>query len=290
MLINHSSPASAIKAWQTFLNNHGYAVGTADGIWGAHTEEGSKKFQEAEGLTADGLVGTQTIAAASKEGFTIPKPEQFQPPGTLNAVVDISHHNAHPDFIKAKAAGMLAVFHKATEFTKYVDHTYDDRRTAAVKAGLHWGAYHFGAAANGAAEADFFLSVAKPDGKTLLVLDFEPATTKGESDMTLAQAEAFVNRIKEKTGKYPGLYGGSYLKQLVRAKESAVLKNCWLWLAEYGSHAYLPNGWDTYTFWQFTDGAHGPGALPVDGIGSCDRDLFNGTADELTAFWAKHSV
>ena len=295
MTINKNSSSSLIKAWQTFLHGQGFAVvGTPDGVWGPHTEDASKSFQQANGLTADGIVGSGTIAAAEKKGFTIPEAKPFEPAGTLNAVFDISHSNPSPDFAKAKAAGMQAVFHKATQSagkTAFTDKTYAPRRKEATAAGLLWGTYHFGTGdADGAAQADFFLSVAQPDGSTPLVLDFETNTLKGETTMSLAQAKEFVNRIHEKTGKYPGLYGGSWLKEQVRAGADPVLSNCWLWLSEYGPRTVLPNGWDRYTFWQYTDGNLGPGALPIDGIGHCDRDLFNGTAEELDAFWKANGV
>lgn len=30
-------------------------------------------------------------------------------------IADLSHHNADPDFAKAKAAGLIGIIHKATE-------------------------------------------------------------------------------------------------------------------------------------------------------------------------------
>lgn len=205
--------------------------------------------------------------------------------GFLNAVFDISHHNANPDFLSAKASGMLSVFHKATQGHHYVDKTYADRKKDAQSAGLLWGAYHFGTGGDGAEQADHFLSVAQPDGSTVLVLDFERDTLKTETSMSLKEAKAFIKRVKEQTGKAPGLYGGSYLRSLVSKKADATLSKSWLWLAGYSTHPHIPNGWTEKTFWQFTDGIHGPGAHPVSGIGPCDRDLFHGTADELKAFW-----
>ncbi|MEO1257579.1 MAG: GH25 family lysozyme [Bacteroidota bacterium] len=295
MTISKNSSHSLIKSWQTFLYDQGFTeVGTPDGYWGAHTEAASKAFQQANGLTADGIVGSGTIATAEKKGFTLPEAKPFAPAGTLNAIFDISHSNPSADFVKAKAAGMLAVFHKATQSagrTAFRDKTYASRKKEAAAAGLLWGAYHFGSGdEDGATQADFFLTVAQPDGNTLLVLDFETNTTGSETTMSLEQAKAFISRIYEQTGKYPGIYGGSWLKEQVRSGADTVLSKCWLWIAEYELQPILPNGWDKYTFWQYTDGTHGPGALPVDGIGHCDRDLFNGTAEELAAFWKSNSV
>lgn len=289
MMINHNSSSSQIEAWQNFLNQQGFNAGIADGLWGAHTEGATKAFQTKAALVADGLVGSQTIKAAEARGFVLPVAGQFQPTGYLNAIFDISHLNPEPDFVKAKTAGMLAVFHKATQSIHFVDKTYSARREAAKQAGLLWGAYHFGVGGKGQEQADHFLSIAQPDGQTVLVLDFERDPVKSQTNMSLDDARDFINRIKEKTNKLPVLYGGSYLRSLVHSKADPLLSQCSLWLAGYTTHPHLPNGWTQKTFWQFTDGTHGPGALPIDGVGRCDRDLFLGTADELRAFWNKHS-
>lgn len=293
MTIDHNSPTSTIKSWQTFLADESFSVvGTPDGIWGAHTDEATKEFQQANGLTPDGIAGPNTIAAAEAKGFVIPETKPFQPAGHLNTVFDISHLNdsPKPDFATAKANGMMAVFHKATQYTDFTDDTYASRRIEATNAGLLWGAYHFGAGGDGVAQANFFLEKAQPDGQTLLVLDFERSTTGSETTMSVAEARDFVNQIYAKTGKYPGIYGGSTLKDDLQAAADPTLSKCWLWIAQYGETVHLPNGWDTYTFWQYTDGTRGPGPVPVDGIGHCDRDLFQGNEETLNAFWQLHGV
>lgn len=51
----------SVKEMQQALNDKGYWVGTPDGVFGAGTEAGLKKFQAANGLTADGIAGTKTL-------------------------------------------------------------------------------------------------------------------------------------------------------------------------------------------------------------------------------------
>lgn len=53
----------AITQIQKKLIRWGYLDGTADGIFGAETEEAVKYFQEQNGLTADGIVGSATLKA-----------------------------------------------------------------------------------------------------------------------------------------------------------------------------------------------------------------------------------
>ena len=316
-MIKLNTTGQTVKTWQSFLIQKGYLKGDADGIFGPLTQAATKAFQTAKGLVADGIVGNNTLRKAAEDGFTAPDSAKPQPgfplPNTIDAVFDLSHYNPNPEFVRAKAAGMIAVFHKATdglcptpEDTKHcVDGTYADGKAAAQKAGLLWGAYHFGRNEAGAKQADHFLDVTGIRGNVLPVLDFEPVTDKAgkvlSSTMLPDQAVKFVERIKERTGKYPGLYSGaSYLRELENNSQNhtalSQLKNqCWLWLAEYGHKPNPPADWQ-WTFWQYTDGTSGPWApkqadgKPLDGVNAYDRSLFNGDEAALRTFWESHSI
>src|SRR5690348_7505988 len=113
-------------------------------------------------------------------------------PDSLNAVVDISHHNGNVNLQLAAAAGIIGVIHKATQGTTGVDPMYQTNRTNAANAGLLWGAYHFGTAGDGAGQAQHFLDVVGSFDNTLLVLDFEP--NPSGPTMSLADARAFVTQ------------------------------------------------------------------------------------------------
>lgn len=52
-----------VRTIQQKLIRWGYLDGTADGIFGAATEEAVKYFQRTNGLTADGVVGSATLKA-----------------------------------------------------------------------------------------------------------------------------------------------------------------------------------------------------------------------------------
>ena len=54
---------SQVKTVQTKLKNWGYYTGTVDGIYGTKTKTAVVKFQKNNGLTADGIVGTNTAKA-----------------------------------------------------------------------------------------------------------------------------------------------------------------------------------------------------------------------------------
>jgi GH25 family lysozyme M1 (1,4-beta-N-acetylmuramidase) len=107
-------------------------------------------------------------------------------------VVDMSHGDAVSSFDQAAQAGLLAVIHKATTGATGRDDAYKDRRKAAGKAKLLWGAYHWGTAAKVADQVENFLDWATPDKSTLVALDFERT---GGNQMTLSQARDFLTLV-----------------------------------------------------------------------------------------------
>src|SRR5262245_60705264 len=73
-------------------------------------------------------------------------------------VIDLSHWNEVDDWDEVLADGIIAVIHKATEGSSYVDDTYHERKDAARQAGLLWGAYHFLRPGNMEQQAEHFCS------------------------------------------------------------------------------------------------------------------------------------
>jgi len=196
----------------------------------------------------------------------------------LNAVIDLSHFNTVTSFAAIKSAGIVGIIHKATQATNWSDSTYAARKTQALAAGLWWGAYHFGTNADGAAQAQYFLSKVNPGPTDLLALDFEE---NPQSQMTIAQAEQFVTEVFNQTGRYPGFYSDALAGKMLGNNPSEILANCWFWRAQYGSSApIVPPTWSTWTMWQYTSSG------PVSGLTApCDRDTFNGTLDQLSQLW-----
>ena len=56
------SSGPMVERIQTKLKNWGYYTGNVDGIFGSQTEKAVKYFQRKNGLTQDGIVGTNTLA------------------------------------------------------------------------------------------------------------------------------------------------------------------------------------------------------------------------------------
>lgn len=62
-LYKKGSSGAAVTEIQRRLKSWGYYSGSVDGIFGSQTEQAVKYFQRTNGLTADGQVGNQTLAA-----------------------------------------------------------------------------------------------------------------------------------------------------------------------------------------------------------------------------------
>ena len=203
-------------------------------------------------------------------------------------VVDLYHADRVTSFKTAATAGIVGVIHKATTGATGKDAKYADRRKPALDAGLLWGAYHWGTAADVASQVDNFLTAAKPDANTLVALDFE--TTKG-NQMTLDQARQFLTLIAQKLGRKAVIYSGNLLKESLGNQKDAFFGSHRLWLAQYGDTPVVQKSWSKFWLWQYTDGIAGPEKRTVDGIpgnekGQLDCDFYAGTAAQLKAEWA----
>src|SRR3954462_9929514 len=184
-----------------------------------------------------------------------------------NCVVNLSHYDSmRVNFSLMRDQGIIGVIHEATYPRFERDAQYGARQVAATRAGLLWGAYHFGDATDPVRQADHFLRVVSsswsgpeaPSPGVLLVLDFERNGHYPGGTMRPDQAVAFVERIRERTGKYPGVYGSeNRLRAMlnapnVSAAQRNVLANCWLWIANYHWEPRSTSPWSSWHLWQYT--------------------------------------
>jgi len=226
-------------------------------------------------------------------------------------VVNLSHYDLmRPDFAAMKSEGIVGVIHEATYPRLDRDVQYAFRQQAATQAGLLWGAYHYADATDPVRQADHFLRVvsnawtqagalSRPSG-VLLVLDFEKNGHYPGGTMRADQAVAFVERIRERTGKYPGLYSGEYhLRQVLNSPKVSpaykrVLSNCWLWIANYHYEPRATAPWSFWHLWQYC--GDGKCDLPrlayptrVANIRKAERNIFRGSRTELEDFWQERA-
>lgn len=194
-------------------------------------------------------------------------------------VIDLSHHNTIPvSLAPVAAAGVIGVIHKCTQGTKFVDEKYPARRHLAREAGLLWGAYHWLSTGPVKNQLDHFLShqstgAAPGDKPTLLALDFE------ERGVSLSHAEEFAKLMLERMGELPVLYAGAWLKECLGTRNSPILSQCLLWLADYGYTYTLPPGWTRPWLRQYTAAGSMPGVM-----GNCD--LNEGNREDVYRTWA----
>lgn len=201
----------------------------------------------------------------------------------IPAVVDLYHRNSVTDFTAARAAGVLGIIHKATTGTSGRDELYDDRRAAATKAGLLWGAYHWGTALPPAAQVENLLAWAKPDDRTLIALDYEPSPN---NQMTLGGAREFLERIYDKLGRRAVLYSGHLIKEQLGNQVDPFFGAHRLWLAQYSGTAVVQRSWNSYWLWQYSDSPTQVPGIPGDAAGGVDRNHYAGSAEQLAAEWA----
>lgn len=205
---------------------------------------------------------------------TIPASTEFS-----DTLFDIYHGDPVTSFALAKAQGMIGVILKATQGLYYNDPTYADRVVTARNTGLGTAAYHFGVGSNAIAQADHFLATVKPFNETNLVLDYE--SNPLGADMSQNDAEKFVTRIHDVTGKWPILYTE---KWYIAQSRDTVLSNCDLWIAGYNRSPLMPRQWAYWKLWQYTNGTDGINPIPVNGVGKCDRSKFRGTDEQLKVY------
>jgi lysozyme len=226
-------------------------------------------------------------------------------------VVNLSHYDMmRPDFAAMRREGILGVIHEATYPRLERDAKYLDRQMGALQAGLLWGAYHYGDGTDPVRQADHFLSVvsnswaqagsATRSPGVLLVLDFEKNGHYPGGTMRPDQAVAFVERIRERTGVYPGVYSGEYhLGQVlnsprVTSAQRKTLTNCWLWVANYHKEPRATAPWSYWALWQYCgDGKCGlprrSYPISVANIKKAERNIFRGNMSDLQEFWQRRA-
>ena len=225
-----------------------------------------------------------------------------------NSVVNLSHYDLmRVDFARMKAEGIIGVIHEATYPPSVRDAYYGTRQNAATRAGLLWGAYHFAMRPTPFVRPSFSSYRGVATAGTVTASQRGLARPRLRKEWALSRrdnasrsAVTFVERIRQRTGKYPGLYGSEYrLRQVlhapkVTAAQRRILSNCWLWIANYHHVPRDTAPWSHWTMWQYTgDGVCDlPRASYPKGIANikhAERNMFRGNAAAAQAFWQEHA-
>jgi lysozyme len=201
-------------------------------------------------------------------------------------VIDLSHWDTVTSWSDIKAAGIIGVIHKATEYTTYVDPDYHSRKTAAQAAGLLWGAYHFAHTGNVVEQLANFLNTTGIDKTMLYALDWEDSPS---GTMTAAEAQQFITLLEGQLGalNLAVVYSGNTLKDRLGSAVNPFFGARRLWLADWNSTPVCQSSWASPWLWQYGDGVTGPAPLNCPGVAdACDTSSWAGTDDALIAQWA----
>jgi len=201
-------------------------------------------------------------------------------------VVDLSHWDPAYDYEAVKLDGIVGVIYKATEGQSYTDDTYVGQQQAAKAAGLKWGSYHFADGSDVVGQIDNYLRFACPDPDELFCLDWED-NPSGNGKMSVSQVKDWVNAVERALNREGQcvIYGGNTTKEMIDGDDPWFGERR-LWLCQYGTTPTWQQSWDNYWLWQYTDGVYGPDPHAVAGIGPCDVNHYDHSAEQLIAEWA----
>jgi lysozyme len=188
--------------------------------------------------------------------------------------IDISHWQDFPDFEKVKAAGVIAMIHKATEGTGYTDPNRAKNIARAMDAGIACCTYHWLKPGDAADQMRYYLDVVDPVPGERMVIDYE------EDGCTLDDLhEAVEMLLADPRGLQVTVYSGHLLKEQLSGRDELLADNTDLWLAQYttGTPTWPDATYPAWALWQYSESGS------VDGIPgtAVDLDRFNGTNDEL---------
>ena len=189
--------------------------------------------------------------------------------------IDVSHWQAFPDFKKVAASGVIAMIHKATEGTSYVDPNRANNTINAMEAGISCATYFWlKPGTYGKAQAEFYLKIIQPVQGERVVIDYEESGC--DLDDLYGAVEALIDYDKN---LQIAVYSGHLLKEQLGGDHDMFLaEHTSLWLAQYttGTPSWPKGTYPQWSLWQYTDKGH------IDGVeGYCDCNRFNGSDEQL---------
>ncbi|MBE7514990.1 MAG: hypothetical protein HS105_00020 [Chloracidobacterium sp.] len=208
--------------------------------------------------------------------------------------------NLESIFKEKKVAGITAMvsrdLHKYASFQTH----------AAINAGrMRFASFHVGTSGEPIQQANYYLKVrgdkSQPTGLRIENTD--------RTNMTLSNAEKFIKRVFDVTGKYPFLYVNKKVFEEINSKydNTSIFAKCFLWFVATGDS--LPKldkkVWNKVSFWEFANEENCQVCIQKDASGKCTSQqytttcpykitdikspvsfsVFNGTKDELQQIW-----
>lgn len=189
--------------------------------------------------------------------------------------IDVSEHQGDISWDAIKNADLHYAWIKTSEGVGFTDSKWWRNRGEAIRTGIPWGGYHFARAngpdwwADARAEAEWFVDQDGMSGSLPGMLDMEH--TELSSELTLAWADTFCQRVHELCGRLPVVYWGAYFAEHngQAAMNDPRMQSCVWWMPAYTSSAVDPdpmaipnpnmNGPRKCNLWQYTSQGRIPG-------------------------------
>ena len=201
--------------------------------------------------------------------------------------LDVSRWQSDIDWTAARRAGVSFAFVKATEGGDIADPMFDAHTSAARRAGVPVGAYHYFYFCRPAAEQArwFIRNVPRTSGQLPHVLDMEwnprSRTCRFRPDGRKVRSEArrFLDILEAHYGRRPVIYT---TVDFYRDTGIGQLRGTEFWLRSVAGHPRETYPGAAWTFWQYT----GTGIVP--GVsGPVDINVFRGSPAAWQAWTAR---
>lgn len=114
-LSKYGSNGEEVKQIQTKLKSWGYYNGNIDGIYGSKTFDAVKKFQNKNGLKADGIAGDKTLAALGIQGSSNKNSSTSSNNTDLNLLSKLVNAEARGEPYKGMVAVAASVLNRVAD-------------------------------------------------------------------------------------------------------------------------------------------------------------------------------
>lgn len=214
--------------------------------------------------------------------------------------LDVSDFDGTVDWIRVRQAGYTFAFAKATEGETWKAATFPRNWRQMEGVGIIRGAYHFfRPTIDAKAQAKHFLDYVNsvdPIGVNDLppVIDLEhyPASVEQQWNSLskperVQRVKKWIDVIESEINRKPIIYTSyGFWNGWMRGVRD--FSGYPLWVAHYtpNPQPLIPNEWDRWTFWQYSDHAEIPGILES----REDVNRFNGSLSDLIAFIPNNTV
>lgn len=210
--------------------------------------------------------------------------------------MDISHWQGRVNFALAKSRGIKFVIHKVCDVgyvsgVPFTDSRFSENYAKIKKEGLLVGGYAWlNPWYDAKKQAEYYLAREREYPLDMPpIVDFEDTKVTDKNDY-LYKLQVWLDTVANATGKTPIIYTANWYLNRFDRKRTSWMGAYPLWVASYTSNPYMPQEWDNFLIWQFTEKGHLPRhnsfkagegrSWGVSGEG-LDLNYFNGSYQDL---------